>query len=668
MKNKISNKGLDIMIPIPLGESWQTKENIINAILEQHTNYGFTRFLLFAPSKGWRSIGYPPQEHFVEIAHLFKAVKENLQPYGVELGWWETLTIKSGATEGFQGIVRAIGERHPFANCPLGKSFQNRFAGDMALFARIAKPAFIFLEDDYSLSAKHGCFCELHLKEFEKRYGYRYSREELAEILEDRTPKALEIINKWRELAKNSMVEVSAAIRRELDKESPEIPVGSMQCNDDFRDGDCTEDICKALAGVSHIPYSRYAGADYEGMKARNIPNMLFRALYSRQHFHHMRHYLEADTYPHTRFFTAGCQILAYMSAGLSCGFDGVIFHTMQQFDNPCEESAYGRAFKQERKRLEEIHQKAKACRIKGVEIKYAPFWYTLNNTEISPWMDCIGRFGIPYTTEKSKVVFWDETLARSSGHEQILEALSGNLFLDGDAARCLCEKGYGEYLGVSVGDDVSLQDNLKWDLGACEVICESFVESLEGRNMYPAWMYSPGGNGVALDLKITNENTQAITQLYSFRKTFLTNGMTYFENDLGGKVIVMGMTLKNNHSQPLFNYRRKYLIQELVRRCSNEFCFVQKAPDVMIIENVNVEQDGMTQADFKEMLTLINLCEDKLDEVWLHIPASLANFSEISILDGEGIWNRAEFLRNGESVILPYRLPYCEPMYLLIK
>jgi hypothetical protein len=40
---------------------------------------------------------------------------------------------------------------------------------------------------------------------------------------------------------------------------------------------------------------------------------------------------------------------------------------------------------------------------------------------------------------------------------------------------------------------------------------------------------------------------------------------MTRFENELSGRVVVMGMTVKGNLSQSLFNYRRKRLFEEML-------------------------------------------------------------------------------------------------------
>ena len=236
---------LDVFIPVGIDHDWPTKETIIEEILEQYRSYGFKKFALCAPCAGWRGIGFPPEGFYKEKALFFKEVKEALAPYGIECGWWNTLTVKSGRTEGFQPIVKSDGSEHPFANCPLDEAFKKRFARSNALFAKIAKPAFILTEDDYSLSAAAGCFCDLHLQEFERRHGLGLSRERLFEILKERTPEAIEVIKKWRALMRDTMVDLSVAVRAELDKDSPEIPMGHAQPGGADSDGDCSLPMAK---------------------------------------------------------------------------------------------------------------------------------------------------------------------------------------------------------------------------------------------------------------------------------------------------------------------------------------------------------------------------------------------------------------------------------------
>lgn len=660
---------LDIIIPIALSLDHPTPQTIIRDIIEQHKRYGFTRFMLAGPSGGYRYLGFPPHTWFLERASWFCEIREAVAPHGISLGFWITTTVKSGHHPDFTPIIKSNGDVHPFANCPLCEAFRNQLATDIAEFARIAKPDFIITEDDFSLAAADGCFCEAHLRALEQRCGRHYTREELTDVLSQRTPQAIDVIRHWRELARDSLVELATAIRTAVDQHSPEIPIGYMQPYFADNDGDATEAVSRALAGPRHIPFSRLEGADYGGIHSRYIPDMLFHILYSRQHLPQpFAYYLEGDTFPHTRFYTAGRHMMATMAIAYSYGFDGATFQTQQLLDQANEEPAYGLAFAAERTRFNEASRKAKQCTVKGVELPYDPFWNTLDTTKSTRnplWTRTVARFGIPYTTTPESVVFWDERHAKYADDATIRSALSGALFLDGEAAKCLCERGYGEYLGVSVGGDV-LDGNpdLRWDIGAREILCEPFVTGRQGKHMTAAWMLSPHGNGKLFSLTVTDEHCEPITEYYDSALRFVTTSMTRFQNSLGGKVVVMGLSLNGNGSQALFNYRRKRLIQEQLVWCCDDYVMVKDAPDVMVVENVATDPQ---ESGFREMLTVLNMCEDPPDAITLHLPARLRGCS-VEHLAADGTWQPLPAMPTEDGIELSYRLDYCTPCYLLIK
>ena len=62
----MNKQELDIIIPVSLESDCGTVESTVSDILEQNRLFGFTRFALSMPSKGWRSISYPPPEFFIE--------------------------------------------------------------------------------------------------------------------------------------------------------------------------------------------------------------------------------------------------------------------------------------------------------------------------------------------------------------------------------------------------------------------------------------------------------------------------------------------------------------------------------------------------------------------------------------------------------------------------
>ncbi len=205
-------------------------------ILERYNNYDIKAFCLAAPFGGWRGTGYPSKDRYREFAELFLSVKETLKDYEIELGWWIVLTVKNGG--GFTPIIKDDRTKHPFACCPSDPEFIQRFSEDVAMFAKIAKPSFIITEDDFSVRAASGCYCDYHLNEFARRMGKHYSREEILEKYQEDTPEAVEFVRTWRTVLKDSLVHFAAAVRRELDKESPEIPMGCMQPGCTFEEGD----------------------------------------------------------------------------------------------------------------------------------------------------------------------------------------------------------------------------------------------------------------------------------------------------------------------------------------------------------------------------------------------------------------------------------------------
>ncbi len=669
MKTNFSKiKALDVIVPISIDLDWISVGKVVKDILEQQKNYGISKFMLSCPGAGWRSEGYPPQERIIELANMFVEIKNQLTPYNIELGWWNTLTIKSGQSKDFSGVIKSDGEKHPFGNCPLDENFKKRFSEDIALFAKISEPMFIFLEDDYSIRAMTGCYCEKHLSEFAKRQGRFYSREELVAAENSARDKDIELAQEWRALLRDSLVGLAERIRQELDKYTPHIPAGIMQSGASDFDGDTVEGVAKALAGENHIPFARLYGAFYDTFQTKDIPELLYHSLYNKQHIKDdFIFYHETDTYPHIKFFTAASHIKAMMATVYSYGFDGSTFQTQQLLDCANEEDVYGRMWNSERIRFNAIHQVVKQCDLKGAQIKYHPFWNTSNCIEEggeSSWIKVLSRFGVPYVTNNSNVAFWDSRQAKYQNDTEIMSALSKTLFLDGDAAKVLCDRGYGKYLGVNVGGDVLDGNTIRYDLGAREVICDKFARDGKGKNMPSAHMYNPLGNGKMLEVTPIDKKCEVVTEFYNFKKQRISASMTRFENSLGGKIIVMGLTINGNKSHALYNYRRQRLIEDMLVWADCDFAFVKEAPEIFMIDNraKDTEKSG-----FRGMFTLINFCEDELDKVSIYLPKTLRDLSSVYVLTQSGEWQETEFKTNPDGVELKRKIDYLSPVYILI-
>ncbi len=660
----------DFIIPIELDPVLHTSTSLIKTLTDQYNNYGFRKFAFFTLSKGWRSIGYPPREEYTECAKLFASVREGTAHLGIECGWFLTMTLKSGHSDEFTSPVKADGTAHPFSSCPMDEKFKKRYCEDIAHFCKIARPAFIFTEDDFSLTAVGGCFCEHHLKAFEERVGKYYTRKELVAIFKEETDESYSLMRSWRKLRKDSLVSFAKALRAEIDKETPNIPMGNMQPGGCDYDGDTTEEIARALAAKGQIPFSRIHGTFYCGVNEKRIPEVLYHALYSKQHIgDNFRFYHESDSYPHTRFYTAGKHMKTLMGTVFSYGFDGSLFFTRQFLDEYDEEPVYGRMYTDEHRRFHTVANIAKKCELSGVSVEYDPFFNTVCDsfcTDNPLWVRSLGRLGIPYMSLDSAVTFWDARNARYAEHNTVMDKLSKGLFLDGDAAKALCERGYGRYLGVEIGEDVLKgNDTLAYDLGAKERICDGFVPKGEGRLMVSAHMYAPSGNGKWLNITVTNKKCEVVTEGYTFRDELITPTMTRFENELGGKVVVMSLTLDGNNSQALLNYKRQRLFQRLIAWCSNEYIMVKNEPDIFAV--VNKAKDGGRDG-ILGMVTLTNLCADSLDSIELELPECFSDTRTFRIIDRDGKLSDIAYERKDKGVRLFAKFEFCEPVYIVLE
>lgn len=669
--NGMKNEALDMIIPISIDGAEFEHDAACRAIMEQSERYGFKKFALFCPGKGWRAKNYPTRDHYEMLADRLLRMKNELAPRGIECGWWITATLKSGPSDAFARPVKADGSVSLFSSCPADPAFRKRLCEDMAYVTRVAKPAFVITEDDLSIHAttfSGGCYCKHHLDGFSAREGKSYTREELVARFAEKTEESYALMRRFREYMKETLVTLAREMREALDVDSPEIPLGYMQAGGADWDGDCTEAVARAMAGTRHEPFSRLYGTFYCGGDSKEIPKVLYHALYSREHIPApFRFYHESDSYPHNRFFTHATQMRVLMATAYACGFDGSTFQTQQMLDDANEEPAYGRMFTRARAQMEEIHRVAQLCRRRGAEICFDPFWNTATDDckQTEPlWAKPVGLFGIPYVTTEEGVAFWDVRQAKYADDETVRRYLSKTLFLDGDAARALCERGYGEYLGVTVGDCVA-SGMYRFDLGAYNRITDTFCEEGYGKMMHPSHAYAAGKEGKLLALTVTDERCEVVCEEFNFENTAVSASITRFENALGGCVTVLGMVLDGSHSQAVYNYRMQRLFQRLIARQTDAYAMVKDAPASYVVMN---EATDPAACGFIGMLTISNLCDDTAEGVSLRLPEAWRAAREYCILEHDGTWRPLDYVRTEDGIALSEELHYCEPTCILAR
>lgn len=676
----MKSEELDLIIPVAIESDWIIRrsrrgasdvdeerlaaESVAGSILEQHRRYGFTRFALAMPCKGWRSVGYPPPAHFLEQAEFFRKIQA-LLPDPIRCGWWHTLVLKSGPTPGLTRIVREDGTEAPFSTCPLDPEYRRRFAADVTAVLTVCKPDFLLLEDDFGMNCHggRGCFCRRHLEEFAEREGRFYSREELHDLFAGDPEGSRELLRRFQLLQRDSLVLFAQAVREAADRVMPELPIGYDQPGCSRKDGDSVEAVARALAGKRTTPWVRFCGTFYGIDSIDRIPAQLFCCLYYRQHIAgEFGFYHESDSYPHTRFHVSASQMRVFMSAAYSYGYGGSVFQTQQLLDDPNEETAYGTMFAEERKRFLALREKTIGCRVRGVQLHHDPF-DAANFPKYGPaWLDPLAAMGIPHTSEEAETAFISGNQLRFADDAAVRKYLAKGLFLDGLAAKVLCERGYGEYLGVDVRSPL-VEGNEKFDLEAREIIDPKFIPESRGRNMPRGDNYSPWGNGELHRIEIADPACETITEIVTFRGEPMAPGMTRYRNRLGGTVVVYATEVYSNASNSLFNYRMQKLLQELIRQHSDTLPMVKNGPRVFLIVN-----EAPADRDHLGVLTCINLCPDPLEKTELHLPPAWREKIIFRQMDSEGIWQKADLETTADGIVLRRPLLYTRPVYLLAE
>jgi hypothetical protein len=246
---------------------------------------------------------------------------------------------------------------------------------------------------------------------------------------------------------------------------------------------------------------------------------------------------------------------------------------------------------------------------------------------------------------------------------DEIMGYLSKVLFMDGETAKILCDRGFSRYLGVTMGEDLALKSKINYDLANREIIREKYICSGEGRNMPSPYMFSISW-GKMLEMKVENPACEIITDLVNFKQEVVNTGMIIFENELGGTMFVMSMTVEDVHSHSLLNYRRQRLFQRLITKTCDELVYAKEAARIYLIQN---EAKDEQQSGFKGQLTLINLSGDTCKNLELHLPNDWKN-REYLILNEKADWEKLSYEATKEGIILKTPLNFQDPVYILCK
>ena len=420
--------------------------------------------------------GNPVWDKVGKMSKLYAKYRDALETYGVDSGILIQASFGHGYTiteAPFQLYTNLTDGKSGNAYCPMDEKFLEHFADVVRTLAK-EKPKAIMLDDDFRLLLRpgNGCACEKHMAEFNRRAGTNFSREELYDYLRSHSkndPFAEIFISTQRD----SMIKAATVFRNAIDEIDPSIQGINCTSGHFCESVDYTN---KIFAGKGNPTMVRVPNGCYAPLTVRGFSEGVVNAAICNRKLKKRGIDIilaETDTIPFNRYAKSARYLHSHFTASVLEGLKGAK-HWLTR--TSAFEPESGKAYRDILAKHSKMYEKLVDISEQIEWVGLSSFFVEQNSIDFSksPWynhnhdviLKTFERIGIPFylSDNSEKVNFLEGDIVEDMTDSQIKEIFENSVFADGLAAKILCERGYGEYLGVEVSD---------WDLGT--VTAETF-------------------------------------------------------------------------------------------------------------------------------------------------------------------------------------------------
>ena len=442
--------------------------------------------------------------------------------------------------------------------CPYDEGFLEYMENVAAHIASL-NPDSIMVDDDTRLLARsgRGCGCAKHMARFNELAGTDFTREELLEkITSGKEERYSEI---FFETQREAMILLAKAVRKGVDRVNSSIPctlsvVGGHEAG---------VEMAKILAGEGNPSVLRIGSGNYTPLGARNQSWVSLRTALQTSYYRDKIDVIlaETDTCPHNRYSTGAHSLHTHFVCSILEGAAGAK-HWITRL--PAYEPESGKAYRKILSKnygfyseLAKIVPKLSWIGFKlplpsGNKIDVSSTDYSFLPNE--GWCTCVlERLGLPmyFSAENGGISCLNGIGDSVFSDEEILQMLSGNVFLASDTAVNLINRGFGEYIGVGVRDWTGAKSPTTEVLEINKNKCSVQMQRKE---------IIPLSEDVKIDSKVYNS-------LDGEHYEYLFPGTTVYKNKIGGTIVTFCGTpvAEFNYMQAFsfLNYSRK---QQFIR------------------------------------------------------------------------------------------------------
>jgi hypothetical protein len=445
--------------------------------------------------------------------------------------------------------------------CPTDNGFKDYIRNVMATITSY-HPDCIMVDDDFRTIwyKGEGCACPEHMARFNRLAGTNLSREELWEIVHTRTEESKRLTDAFIEVQKESLLETARIMREGTDSVDPAMPMSYCCCGNN---AEFAYEIASALAGEGNPVVIRINNGNYTPTGAKGFSRVFHRCATQVAKLKGKADFIlaETDTCPQNRYSVSASSLHTHFTGSILEGANGAKHWITRLIAfEPESGRAYRKILSENRGFYEKLATLYPNLEWLGCRI-YVPdtpdFTYGRVKEEWDGWSICVlEKMGIPmyFSPKASGCVCLEGDVDTRLDDEEIIKILSGSAFIASDTAKNLCQRGFSKYLGVEIREwsgkipvreiDIESKKQMKVQMKVKELV--------------------PLNDKVEWISKVCN------TVDYESYET-LFPGVTYYENELGGKISVFSGTpvaeFNLVEAFSFLNYTRKAQLINLLKR-----------------------------------------------------------------------------------------------------
>lgn len=607
-----------VFVPLGIGMD-RTTEEVARTMRDVHARVGIDKFVLHAPGHGVRITGAYDEAGYRGVGRRVKAIQDAVSDAGIKVGFLMGPTMNVGINHPWTKFVPANGVTRQFTACPGDPAFRKAFASHCAAVADECRPFHYMMEDDFRFFSD-GCHCKEHLKRFGKLKGRTWTRESLREAIS----KDGALGEEWERFCLADLEKLAADAAKAIHRVSPSTRIG-LSCPGGYSWQAVR--LARALADGDK-PFIRWCGSDYGFDNPMRLPQYIWTPIWSKFNLSDgFECVYEADGAPNTAFYGSGVRLAAAASVVLANGFDGLWYWIARVGSTVSDEpilnlEAYGRV----RRDLAEIGKCGREGRPVGV-------------FAASGWAArLLARMGIPCKATSGGVALYSGSEPfRGLDDADIKKILSGNVMLDGEAARFLTDRGFSKEIGAKASERV-------WPIDfSAEKVCA------DGSRIGSSFHQNYGMDGSAV-MRLEVDGGEEIS-FYCAGKDMkrVRSSMIRHRNSLGGRTVVMAASLRDCIATNVLNFRKRDLLVEAFEWLDGNPVSVRTDKDVNVMLFANERAAGESARLFVHATEIS--CEPRTGLSLVVAPPYRGGRAEV-LTDGE--WKALGNAWNGSVLKVP--------------